>query len=114
MENTSSSVPTIQLNIAQQFVSQMPTMTDQQFVDYLYLHGLGRSSSQGGDSGGTYWVQQLTNHQMTRAQVDVAIANSNEMWSYNQWATGVNPSNGVNNYDNIYSVASMISHYTWG
>lgn len=72
---------TTQLKVAQTFVTAMeaanPGLTNSQFVQDLYLWGLGRAHDQ---AGLNYWTSLLDSNALTRAQVDVALYNSPEMW----------------------------------
>lgn len=75
----------------------VPSLSNEQFVDSLYLNGFGRA----GDPGGVnYWTNQLNTQAMTRTDVATLFTDSPEMWT-------------PNSLINVYTVGNNISVLEW-
>ena len=57
--------------------TQQPSLSNEDFVNLLYVQGLGRESD---GPGRDWWVEQLQNG-ASKAQVAVGFANESEMWA---------------------------------
>jgi len=77
--------------------SEMPSLTNQQFVENMYENGFGRS----GDSAGiTYWTNLLNTQAITRTDLVIQFTNSSEMWQ-------------PNSPMNVYVVGNNVSVLEW-